>query len=102
MQTNFLNYASVVNAVKVFLRTLNNSNNTLGVVNRPILPFKLQIIVNKTRGSKPFYNILNTANIITTSQIKYASKGETYDCHTWETFYYLPFKCVKDTTLLRF
>ena len=33
---------------KNVLRTLNNSNN------RPILPFKLQIILNKTTGSKPF------------------------------------------------
>ena len=102
MQTNFLNYASLVKAVEVFLSTLNNSNNTLGVVNRPILPFKLQIILNKTTGSKPFFNILYITNSIPTSQIKYVSKGETHNQHTWEKFYYLPFKCVKDTTMLWF
>ena len=101
VQTNFLNYASL-NAVNVFLHTLNNSSNTLGEVNILILPFKLQMILNKPTGSKPFYNILNTTNIIPTSQIKYASKSDTHDRHTSETFYCLPLKCVKDITLLWF
>ena len=40
VQTTFLYYASLVKAVKVFTRTLNDNFNTLGVVNIPIILFK--------------------------------------------------------------
>ena len=103
IKTNFLNYASLVKAVKAFLNSLDNINNkTFITLQTPILPFKIKIFLNKSVGNKAIYNLLNNKKIIPKAEIKYANEGFHFDSHMWEIFYILPFKCVKDTTLIWF
>ena len=59
-------------------------------------------MLNRNTKSKDIYIILNKKHKIPKFQIKYASKGLTFDCRMWERFYSLPFRYIKDTTLLWF
>jgi hypothetical protein len=103
INTHFLNYASLINAVKAFVHTQTSLTVTEFItIKIPILPFKLTFLLNKNTTSKVMYNILNSKITTPKSQTKYASKGLVFDHLTWTKYYVLPFKCLKDTTLIWF
>ena len=89
-----------MNAVKAFLLTQYSFTITaFGKIKIPIQPVKLKIVLNKNASSTSFLN-----NKIKTpkAQTIYADKGLIFYHRTWTNYYLIPFKCVKDTTLIWF
>ena len=102
IKTNFLHYASLVNAIKSLLPSMVNINKTPTHIQTPVLPFKMKIILITNKGSRDIYNVLNSKKLIPKSQKKYADKGLKVDSYIWEKYYILLFKCLKDTTIIWF
>jgi hypothetical protein len=101
--THFLEYASLIKAIKTFIYNLDPLNeNTFTTLQNPIFPFKLNVLLKKKSGCKYLYEILNSKIIISKAQIKYANQGFIYEAKQWEQYYLIPFKCVKDSTLCWF
>ena len=97
----FLDYASLVNAIKSLSLTVT-INETPTHIQTPVLSFKLKIILSTNKGSREIYNVLNSKKLIPKSQKKYADKSLNIDIYIWEKYYILPFKYLKDTTIIWF
>ena len=101
--TNFMHYASLVKAVKSYIKNLNDlKDNIFSTISNPIFPFKLQLLLKNQRGCKDMYALINFKSITPKSQIKYTNQGFIFTPSDWEQYYLLPFQCVKDSTLLWF
>ena len=101
--THFLQYASLINATKSFIKNLNNlTDDIFKSLKNPIFPFKLNILLKDTSGCKRIYDTLNNRTITPKAQLKYAKEGFLYDTQEWEMFYTIPFHSVKDTSLAWF
>ena len=103
ISTNFLQYASLINATKSFIHNLNNLTDEIFTsLKNPIFPFKLGIFFKDQSGCKRMYELLNTQTITPKAQLKYANEGFLYDTREWEMFYTIPFHSVKDASLVWF
>ena len=102
IKTNFLHYASLVNAIKSLLSSTVTINETPTHIQIPVLPFKMKNILSTNKGSREIDNVLNSKKLIPKSQKKYADKGLNIDTYIWGKYNILPFKCLKDTTILWF
>ena len=103
ISTNFLQYASLINATKSFIHNLNNLTDEIFTsLKNPIFPFKLGIFFIDQSGCKRMYELLNTQTITPKAQLKYANEGFLYDTREWEMFYTIPFHSVKDASLVWF
>ena len=101
--SHFLEYASLVKAVKKYIYdTLSITNIQNVIITNPIFPFKLQLFLITTKGCKEMYNILNKSTIIPTAQTKYSNLGYMLSAQEWRNVYKIPFQCLKDPTLLWF
>ena len=66
IKTNFLHYASLVNAIKSFLSPTLTINETPTHIQTPVLPFKMKIILglSTNKGSREIYNVFNSKKVI--------------------------------------
>ena len=92
--SHFLEYASLVKAVKTYIYdTLSITNTRKVIITNPIFPFKLELFLITTKGCKEMYNILNKSTIIPTAQTKYSNLGYMLSAQEWRNVYKIPFQC---------
>ena len=98
---NFLEYISLLKAVKFFLCTKIKKNRSSNVQSRklPNTPIKIKLLLKDTSGCKTYYNILSKSSVIPTSQIKYLEEGFMFTSSEWAKCYSLPFCSLKDPTI---
>ena len=88
--------------IKIFIQDKTNLNKqTHKVLKYQVFPMKVKLLVliKEKSGSREIYKTLNNASIVPTSQLKYSHKGCCFPTSTWEKYYSLPFRILKDPTL---
>lgn len=83
-------------AILVDLKRYNFGRN--GFIIRPMIPINIKMFVQTKKGSKPMYDILNTAVVKPKGKDKWARHFEISD-KQWKTIYYLPCLVSKDSKL---
>ena len=102
IKSNFLEYATLIKAIKTFIDNINIDNQKFVPMNNPIFPFNFRIFLKDKKGSKAIYKLLNKNNAVPTSQIKYFKLGYNFSAQKWKKYYSLPFRVLKDSSLLWF
>ena len=97
INTNFLEFASLINAVKSFLNRyhLEVGSKILG----PVIPFGCDIFMNNKSPNKSIYQNLIKNNVTSSAQAKFIANGFRIEDFEWKYFYTLPFKCTSDTSI---
>ena len=93
---NYVQYFSVISAIKKIMRNVN-FDLTQSKVSYPYIPLHLHTILKQIKGTKNIYKSLNTNNTLPTSQRKWSFFN--FDQSTWNSIYILPFRVTKDPKL---
>ncbi|PJE77669.1 hypothetical protein CI610_03402 [invertebrate metagenome] len=93
IRTNFLQYHSVISAVKKF-----NPNPVLPMleITRPFIPVNFEFFFKHFKGSKHFYNIMIRNNIVPSGQRKWNSIFDRSNIY-WSQVFKLPFIVTNNT-----
>lgn len=98
INTNFLQYNSIIRSIKQACRNLNITH-TQTKLTTPVRPLLVQHICTSKKGCRDFYAILNKSSIIPSSQTKWNLAFGLNHNTNWKFIYDIPFKCTKDPKL---
>ena len=93
IKTNFLEYGSLIMAVKFYIGQLDN----IKIPNNPVSPFKLKLLLKYSKGCNDIYKLLSYKSITPKAHIKYANEGFIIDDEEWKKYNSIPFKCLNTT-----
>ena len=96
MKTNFLEYNSLLRAVKIYIKKSNVYETQIDI-QKPSLPENAKLLLSNVKGSKIFYNLINKTISIPVAQSKY--QNIVMNTQDWKKYYTLPFKCSKSTDI---
>jgi len=97
IQTNFIEYHSLITVIKKFLKTANYNLNK-EKLHGPILPNHVSIILKSKKGTKDFYDIFNQNKEVPTSKIRWEKLYEIPD-EKWTQIFMSPFQSSNSTAL---
>ena len=98
--SNFMQYLSLISAVKTFLRKHSDYpqfRKTFG----PVLPLSMTIL-EKCSSCRGIYKVLSYTHVIPTAQKTYSNEGLSFQKDVWKQYYIMPFQCTRDTSPLYF
>ena len=99
IKINFLNYISLINTVKKYLRLANLTTKDFVHQIGPKIPRCIHLLKKKESVCKLVGTFFCDTHTVPTSQNAYLNKGFHIDNETWKNYYILPFKCTTDTSL---
>ena len=99
IKTNFLEYESLIQAVKCFIRNSPLSGDDLVRHAGPLIPLGLSTFFTSQSACAEIYRVFVKDRNVPTAQKKFTEKGFTIENNLWKKYYILPHKCSLDTSL---
>ena len=98
-RTNYLEYNSVINAIKNNFKHIFQANVHVASISRPFIPFHFSLILRDKKGCKSLCNqLLDT--IVPKAKQKWSDKmGLQFSDQEWKAYNLIPFKCTIDVKL---
>ena len=89
IQTNFLNYQSIVQSVKAFLNTTQFQQNKKQL--NPLQPLAIRMLFMQKKGCRMIYDFIKNPENIIKSKRKWITELNLANNFDWEKLYSLPF-----------
>ena len=101
INTNFLEYHRVTTCVKSFYKKLTN---TALIHKKPIYPTQIKILQSSHKGTRVFYNILNTNKHKIETPLVYSFWEQALEIRIpesmWKQIYRICFRSIKDNSII--
>lgn len=98
IKTNFLEYSTLIKAIKLFVFRYGG-NNISSKASQPFIPQNIKVLMSYKSGCKQIYKILCKCNTIPTAQCKWKELGYDFPEEQWKKNYMLSFKCCQETAV---
>ena len=103
IQTNFLEYAAVLNCVKKSCKDILNYNfDDINICSQcPFKPFNFEFLLLDNKGSRRLYDLLISSRKVVRHFVdKWQAVGDIrLNCKQWSNIYLIPYKCTLHTKL---